>query len=288
MSKVANIIAQKGVYIGANGRPSPYDWISGPEPSSRLVVFAHGYKGFKDWGPWHLLAPFFVERGYDWLAFNFSHNGGTVQNPIDFPDLDAFAANTYSKEVLDLNLLLDKVFSGEISSLAKHRWKEVYLIGHSRGGGIVTLVAGQLQERIAGIATWAAVADFGERFPADVSTWKKEGVMYVANARTGQQLPHLFSYWEDYHENREKLHILNAAKRFSRPVLVTHGSEDEAVDFSNAERLYASFPQSSILKVEGARHTFGGKHPWDSEALPPQLRHIAEESVKYWNANRSG
>lgn len=283
--QVSNIVSQHGVYIGGNDRPSPYDLISGSEPSSKLVVFAHGYKGFKDWGPWHLLAPFFVEHGYDWLAFNFSHNGGTVQNPIDFPDLDAFAANTYSKEVLDLSLLLEKVFSGDISGRANHRWKEVYLIGHSRGGGIVTLVAGQLQDKIAGMATWAAVADFGERFPADVSAWKAEGVMYVANARTGQQLPHLFSYWEDYRENREKLHILNAAKRFNGPVLVAHGSKDEAVDFNNAARLHAAFPNSSLLQVEGAGHTFGGKHPWDSGALPAPMRFIAEESVRCWKQN---
>ena len=61
-----------------------------------LVIFCHGYKGYKDWGAWDLVAERFAEEGYFFLKFNFSHNGGTVQNPIDFPDLEAFAQNNFS------------------------------------------------------------------------------------------------------------------------------------------------------------------------------------------------
>ena len=43
------------------------------------------------------------------LKFNFSHNGGTVEQPIDFPDLEAFGHNNYTKELDDLNQVLDWV-----------------------------------------------------------------------------------------------------------------------------------------------------------------------------------
>ena len=40
-----------------------------------LVVFCHGFKGFKDWGAWHLVAEKFAQDGFIFLKFNFSHNG---------------------------------------------------------------------------------------------------------------------------------------------------------------------------------------------------------------------
>ena len=51
-----------------------------PKP---ILIFCHGYKGFKDWGAWNLMAEAFAETGFFFIKFNFSHNGGTVENPID-------------------------------------------------------------------------------------------------------------------------------------------------------------------------------------------------------------
>ena len=66
-----------------------------PKP---VVIFCHGYKGFKDWGAWDLMAKAFAEAGFFFVKFNFSHNGGTAEQPIDFPDLEAFGNNNYTKE----------------------------------------------------------------------------------------------------------------------------------------------------------------------------------------------
>ena len=55
-----------------------------------LVIFCHGYKGYKDWGAFDLMSSNFLKAGLALLKFNFSHNGCTPDQPIDFPDLDAF------------------------------------------------------------------------------------------------------------------------------------------------------------------------------------------------------
>ena len=47
-----------------------------------LVIFVHGYKGFKDWGAWSLVAKSFAEAGFYFVKFNFSHNGTTLDNPL--------------------------------------------------------------------------------------------------------------------------------------------------------------------------------------------------------------
>ena len=60
-----------------------------------IVIFCHGYKGFKDWGAFDKMHSKFIEAGFAMLKFNFSHNGGTHKEPIDFPDLKAFGNNNY-------------------------------------------------------------------------------------------------------------------------------------------------------------------------------------------------
>jgi len=40
-----------------------------------VVIFSHGYRGFKDWGPFNLIAEQFAEGGLVFVKFNFSHNG---------------------------------------------------------------------------------------------------------------------------------------------------------------------------------------------------------------------
>src|SRR5215217_1550753 len=97
-----------------------------------LVIFAHGFKGFKDWGTHNLVARHFAENGFRFLKFNFSHNGTTPEAPTEFTDLTAFSENTFSIELDDLKHVIDFAFSG--SALTPVRG--VCLIGHSMGGGV--------------------------------------------------------------------------------------------------------------------------------------------------------
>ena len=48
-----------------------------PKP---VVIFCHGYKGFKDWGAWNMMAEAFAKAGFFFIKFNFSHNGGTSKS----------------------------------------------------------------------------------------------------------------------------------------------------------------------------------------------------------------
>ena len=41
-----------------------------------IVIFCHGYKGFKDWGAWDLMAEEFSKAGVFFIKFNFSHSNG--------------------------------------------------------------------------------------------------------------------------------------------------------------------------------------------------------------------
>lgn len=246
-----------------------------PKP---VVIFAHGYKGFKDWGCWDLVAENFANNGIFFIKFNFSHNGGTVEQPIDFPDLEAFGQNNYIKELDDLESVITWI-SFEEEYKNEVDLSNIILIGHSRGGGIVTIKASE-DNRINKVISWAGVSDYGARFPTGeiLEGWQKQGVAYIENSRTKQQLPHYYQFYENFIQNKERLYIKSAVENLKIPYLIIHGTEDETVTLKEAENLYSWSKTSELYIIENANHTFGGMHPWEGKVLPPHLLEIVLKS----------
>ncbi len=246
-----------------------------------VVIFAHGYKGYKDWGCWNLVAEAFVKHNFFFVKFNFSHNGGTVEQTIDFPDLEAFGQNNYTKELDDLQSVIDWIsteeqFKSEIDPTS------ITLIGHSRGGGIVTIKAAE-ESKITHLISWAAVSNFGKRSSTvgNLEQWKKDGVKYILNGRTKQQMPHYFQFYEDFIENKRRLDIENAVKNLKIPHLIIHGTGDTSVSIKEAEDLHSWNSQSKLVRIQNANHTFGSMHPWKEKQLPNYLQKAVDKSISF-------
>jgi len=236
-----------------------------------IIIFCHGYKGFKDWGAWHLMADDFSEKGFCFVKFNFSHNGGTMSNPIDFPDLNAFGHNNYTKELDDLNDVIDwaqNYFKNDMFVNSEN----ICLIGHSRGGGICILKASR-DQRIKKLITLASVCDFKKRTKAisNLKDWKKRGVAYVLNGRTHQKMPHFYQFYEDLIANNEALDIEVATKKIRIPQLIIHGKSDSSVSIEEAQKIHTWNPKSELRTIKNANHVFNTKHPWNLSYMPPEL-----------------
>lgn len=270
-------------FVGSASRESVLD-IYYPESRSGtpLLIFAHGFKGFKGWGHFPLLSEYFSRNGFCVVSFNFSHNGGTPENPIDFPDLTAFSENTYSKEVEDIRLLLNWVTKYSTVHFSGIDLNRIYLLGHSRGGGIAML-AGCKFNRIKKVVSWAGVADFEKRLPniEELEKWKEEGIRFIKNGRTKQDMPMKYSFVEDLHENLEELNIKQAVKQMDKPLCLIHGKEDETVHFSAAEELEIVNSKAKLSLIEGANHTFNGKHPWEKNELPKETLRALQETLTF-------
>ncbi len=271
-------------YIGANQKLSLLDVIY-PEKVEPLplIIFAHGFKGYKDWGHFPLLMEKIAASGFCVLKFNFSHNGGSIEDPIDFPDLAAFAENTYLKEQADLDEILS--WAQKDQPLPMRIWNpgEIYLIGHSRGGSMAILKAAQ-DARIKKVVSWSAVSDLLMRLPAEeeLYKWKKEGVRYISNARTKQQMPMRYQFVEELEEHQAELSLQKACKRIDIPQLIVHGSEDETVPLQMAEDLNAWNQKAKLVSINGANHTFGGKQPWPKDqALPPEAKELLHVTLSF-------
>ncbi|WP_306622488.1 alpha/beta hydrolase family protein [Chryseobacterium ginsenosidimutans] len=249
-----------------------------PETEKKLplVIFVHGYKGYKDWGAWDLMAEKFAEAGFFFFKFNFSHNGTTVESPHHFADLEAFGNNNYSKELSDLGVVIDYFVTNE-----KVDDQKIILIGHSRGGGI-SIIKTYEDERINGLITLASV-DTLDRFPKNEAfeNWKKEGVYYVVNGRTKQEMPHYYQFYEDFKKNEHRFDVERAIEMAKAHVLIIHGTNDESVDAKNAEHLHILNPNSELYLVENANHTFGAKEPWEEGYLPKDLNEVTEKCIEF-------
>lgn len=253
----------------ANGFPKP------------IIIFCHGYKGFKDWGAWNLMANAFAEAGFYFIKFNFSYNGGTVNQPIDFPDLEAFGNNNYILELDDLNSVMDWVSSNkEIKKEADI--KNTTLLGHSRGGGIVSIKAEE-DPRIKNVISLAGVSDFKARFPKgkNFDLWKKNGVYYVENGRTKQQMPHYFQFYTNFIENEKRLTIKRAIRNINIPHLIIHGDADTSVSIEEAKILHQWNPNSKLEVIKGANHVFGTHQPWEEDEIPEDLGKMIQVIIAF-------
>ena len=251
-----------------------------------MIVFCHGYKGFKDWGAWNLVSDSFCRLGFNFLKFNFSHNGGTPDEQIDFPDLQAFGNNNYSIELDDLNRVIAWAKLGCDNMINADR--EIFLIGHSRGGAIAVIGASENPET-AGLSTWGGVSDFDARFPIgdELKAWEKAGVYFVENKRTNQRMPHYFQFYKDYQQNADRLDVRRAARHMSIPYLILHGSEDEAVHLTEAMRLKEWAANAQLEIIPEANHTFGSYHPFEAESLPDWLDAAVQTTAEFFNRLRS-
>lgn len=150
-----------------------------------VLLFVHGFKGFKDWAFFPYAAEQFAGQDFAVITFNFSFNG---VNEHDFDELDKFGMNTYTQEQKDLSAVLAALLEGKLPLDEQMDKQQIFIVGHSRGGGNSVIFAAEHPE-IRGVVTWNGIAKanlFGEDFREQVL---RDGVGYVTNARTKQEMP---------------------------------------------------------------------------------------------------
>ncbi|MDP4933080.1 MAG: alpha/beta hydrolase [Salibacteraceae bacterium] len=253
-------------------------------PIHKLALYAHGISGFKDWGGMDLIARAFAEKGIAFVKFNFSKNGTTPDHLTDFVDLEAYGKDNYCQRQHDLDSMMDWIES-ETFPL---KYSDVTLIGHSRGGVDMLLFAAN-HKRGNRLITWAAPSNtktpWSKWTEEQLEEWKREGVRYVKNGRTGQEMP---IYYQLKRENElfgHEMNIAECASKVTVPWLIIHGSEDEAVPFSQAEDLKQYQPNAQLVTIEKTGHTFGRKFPWTAPNLPEASEKLCEVSIGHINSN---
>lgn len=248
------------------------------ESSLGTVVLCHGFKGFAHWGFFPYLAQTLAENGLTAITFDFS-GSGIGPDRESFTEPGAFAGNTLSREQEDLENLVDyarrrKLINGKFG-----------MFGHSRGGGTAILFTAATDSNVSSLVTWSSISYPNRWSSEDVITWRRQGYADVTNSRTGQIMRLDTDLLDDVelHE-KTKLDIQAAARKIKVPWLIVHGTGDDTVPSSEAEKLHSLSPGVSTLRlIKGANHGFDAKHPLGE--APPVLEKVVLETVKFFVRN---
>lgn len=232
-----------------------------PNENNPAIICVHGFKGFKDWGFWHYTGEILTSKNYFVITFNFSYNGVSIGKE-EFDEPEKFAENTYSREVNELNELIDATAGGFFEGV---KFNSIGLLGHSRGGADAIIAASE-NSKVNALVTWASIAELDRYSDRQKSEWRQKGYLEVINSRTKQVMRMNLTLLEDIDSNADgRLNIKKAVSSLNIPYLIIHGDQDLAVNVHEAKLLYeySNKKETEIQLVKAAGHTFDIKHPFE-------------------------
>src|SRR2546430_741685 len=107
-----------------------------------VVIIAHGFKGYKDYGMFPRVATEFAKAGFIAIRFNFS-NSGMTNNIATFERPNLFERDTWNKQVFDLRAVTEAAIAGSLRDPGNASSLPCVFFGHSRGGVTALLTAGR-------------------------------------------------------------------------------------------------------------------------------------------------
>lgn len=254
-------------------------WIPSRQKRHPIIIVCHGFKGFNQWGFFPHTAEQIAKAGFMVVTFNFSGSGigDDLQN---FTELKLFEENTYTRELDDLQTIINMLISGRIGDRVGN-FDRIGLLGHSRGGGTAVLTASKT-DNIRCLVTWSAISTVDRFSKRETESWESRGYIEVLNSRTQQLMRINRNLERDISLNKERLNILSAVGRINMPYLIIHGKDDEAVPLAEARAIYeAANPNKTQLKiVEGAGHTFNVVHPF--EGTNPAFDDVLTSTIEWF------
>ncbi|NOU85068.1 alpha/beta fold hydrolase [Paenibacillus sp. LMG 31460] len=232
------------------------------QPARGTLIICHGYKGFKDWGMFPHVALALAEE-VDVISINFSHNG-VGADLLELTELEKFARETYSKDLEDLNAVVNDIRNREGVATQK----PILLLGHSRGGAVCLIYALDHPEHISGVISWNGIANVDLFTEENKAEMRATGRTYTLNGRTKQNMPLDLEILEDMEHNRERFDIVGRIRGAKFPIALIQGTEDGERGIRGSKRLVEQNDAIAWIRIPEGNHTFGSVHPYQGETKP--------------------
>ncbi len=241
-----------GIYINAGN-------------SSPLVIIINGHNGFYNYGMFPYIQKKLFENKISSYSFNFSH-GGVIGDADIFEDLEKYEQNCMRLETEDLLCVLNNL-NKEFRDHSK-----IFLFAHSLGGvpaifGAKKGIAEKIN--INGIILLSTVKTLNFWPPEMLREWAVAGVYYKRNNRTNQELPQGFEFLQEILKCDTDWNVKQGIQSLKIPILIIHGSVDEAVPVEHAKLLYSWIKSANATQLKiipKATHTFNTKHPFEGSS----------------------
>lgn len=209
-----------------------------------VVILCHGFGSDCNRPLLRAIASDVVEQGM--IAIRFDFNGCGKSDGL-FQDM------TVPSEISDLKCVIDWA--------RKQPWtRDISLVGHSQGGVVVSMTAGELgagEIRCEALLAAAAVlrddAIRGTTQGASYDPYNmKEDYVELPRRMDGETL----KVGRNYIQTAMTLPIYETAAQYTGPVLIIQGTHDRIVPYTYAERYHEKLPQSELRLISDEDHSF--------------------------------
>jgi uncharacterized protein len=277
----SSVSKTSGHILSSENLPINYDLLVPVTPTVTalpVILFVHGFKGFKDWGAFPDVYDELARAGFAVVAFNLSLSGvGKSMTEFDEPEL--FRRATLSQDLEDVGSIIEAIKKKEIvNNKILLDTDRIGILGHSRGGHTAVTAAAEYSE-IQCLVTWSAVADYNARWSKEmISDWETNGFTGIKNSRTGEVLKLDKVVYDDAIKNADRLMAIRRVREIHIPSMFIAGKEDESVPYSDTEKLYRKSPadEKYLGLIENAGHTFQVSHPFEEEDFPPEFAEVLD------------
>jgi dipeptidyl aminopeptidase/acylaminoacyl peptidase len=245
-----------------------------------VIIVCHGFKAFKDWGPFPAIGRFFAEAGFVSIVFNFSHNG-IGKDFRKFTEQKKFSINSFKIELEDVETILEAITEEGLNCPAIKK-SMIGIVGHSRGGGIAIIKAHE-DRRIKAVAGWSTVAYFNRYTDGQRKRWREKGFVELPSINPLSIFRLSTALLDDLEQNKERLDITRAVERMHKPLLLIHGTADLPVPVAEAEKLYeiSDRTMTEFISLEGVGHMYGARHPYKKESTA--MTHVLELTSSWFH-----
>ena len=207
-----------------------------------MVIFCHGFSGTKDGPLFELIADTLQAHGIASIRFDFNGHG---ESEGEFKDM------TVPNEIQDAKKVVEYVRDLRyVSDLA--------IVGHSQGGVVASMTAGQLSEEL-GAPAFKAVA-----LMAPAAVLRDDAIRGSTMGKSYDPFDpgEYVELWGglklggNYIRTAFTLPIYETAAKYQGPALIVHGTADRVVPYTYGERFYQIWPNSQLVIQDYFDHGF--------------------------------
>ena len=205
-----------------------------------MVILMHGIFSSKDYPPMPTIARELARQGIGSVRFDFNGHGKSDGKMEEM---------TIARELADARAIWDSVVKLPYVTA-------VVLLGHSQGGAVASMLAGELARDgmppagLVLLAPGSIIKEatqggrfFGQEFdPADPPAYIK--------------CFHHYKLGRDYLVQTQLLDIYGTAELYQGPVCIIHGADDGIVPLWCSERYHEIYQNSQLYVLKGENHLF--------------------------------
>ena len=210
------------------------------EAKCPMVMILHGFMGNKNAKLLTTIADALEAEGIASIRFDFNGHG---ESEGDFVNM------TVLNEIEDAKHVFEYVRDMRYVS-------SVSVLGHSQGGVVTSMLAGELgAENIKSIVLLAPAAVLRD----DAIRGNVMGTAYDAgNPPESVKILGKYDLGRDYMVTAQTLPIYETTGKFTGPACIIHGTGDRIVPYTYGERYHKNYKNSEINLLHGADHGFTG------------------------------